>query len=274
MADCLEQPMSPADAYLHQVKQIPLLDAVEERELAARIASGDSEARDQLVRAHLYLAVRIARRYVGRGLCLQDLIEEGNLGLLRAVPRFDPARGVRFHVYATFWIRQAIRRALIFSTGAVRIPTKVVNLLARWRKTAARLEEELGRPPAREEIAGRLGLSPRRLALVRQALRVRDAGRLTDHEPESHALEELLADHRTELPERRLLQTEALTHLHNRLAELGEREATVLKLRFGLAAEEPNTLQEIGNRLGLTREGVRKLERKALSKLGARLQAS
>jgi RNA polymerase primary sigma factor len=269
----VEEPIGLSDAYLQQVKQIPLLDAAEERGLAVQIANGDAEARDQLVRAHLHLVIRIARRYVGRGLCLHDLIEEGNVGLLRAVPRFDPARGVRFSVYATFWIRQAIRRALIFSTGTVRIPTKIVNLLARWRKMAARLEEELGRPPQREEIAGRLNLSPRRLALVCRALEVRDAGYRTTREPDGSTLEEVLADHRTELPERHLLRTEALTHLRSRLAELGEREATVLRLRFGLASDEPNTLQEIGNRLGMTREGVRKLERKALSKLGACLQA-
>jgi RNA polymerase primary sigma factor len=270
---CLEEPTDLSPAYLRQIKQVPLLDAEEERQLAARIATGDREARDQLVRAHLYLVIRIARRYIGRGLGLQDLIEEGNVGLLRAVPRFDPTRGVRFYIYATFWIRQAIRRALIFSTGTVRIPTKIVGLLVRWRKATAQLQEELGRTPEREEIARRLNLSPRRLALVRQALQVRGAGFLTAHQGEGNVLEELLADHRTELPERHVLRTEALTHLRARLAELGEREAAVLRLRFGLSAEEPSTLQEIGDRLGMTREGVRKIERKALSKLSACLQA-
>src|SRR5262249_43415758 len=164
------------------------------------------------------------------------------------------------HVYATFWIRQAIRRALIFSTGTIRIPTKVIGLLARWRKAAAQLEEELGRTPEREEIARRLNLSPRRLALVSQAAQVRGTSDLTGHEGEGSVVEELLADHPTEVPERYVLRTEALTHLRDRLEELGEREATVLRLRFGLAAEEPSTLQEIGDRLGMTRQGGRKPE--------------
>lgn len=265
---------SPLDTYFCEIKGIPLLDAAEERELARRAADGDRQAHDRMVRANLRLVVSIARRYTGRGLCLQDLIEEGNLGLLQAVRRFDPARGVRFSTYATFWIKQSIRMALINTSRTIRVPAHVITLLTAWDRATAELQDELGRAPRKEEVARRLRWTGGELALVEKALRVRNASVLTDAEPDREsALDELLVDHRGEAPDRNLLAEDASNHLHGLLDQLEEREATVLRLRYGLSDEEPKTLRVIGERLGLTHERVRQIESRALSKLGARLRA-
>src|SRR5947209_8866765 len=153
---------SPLETYLREINETPLLNAEEEKQLAYRIEEGDSEARDRMVRANLRLVVNIARSYTGKGLGLQDLIEEGNLGLLRAVDGFDPSMNTRFSTYAAYWVKQAIRRAIVSTARAVRIPAYMAQLLGRWRRAAAELERELGRAPTPEEVAGRLGLSPRR----------------------------------------------------------------------------------------------------------------
>jgi RNA polymerase primary sigma factor len=265
---------SPQDSYFYEIRRIPLLNAQEERDLARRIAEGDRDAHERMVRANLRLVVSIARRYAGRGLCLQDLIEEGNLGLLQAVRRFDPARGVRFSTYATFWIKQAIRMALINTSRTIRVPAHVITLLAAWDRTTAELQEELGRTPRAEEVVRRLGWTGGELDLVQKALRVRNAGVLTDAQPDREsALDELLVDHRAEAPDRNLLAADTTSRVRDLLDQLEEREATVLRLRFGLTDEEPKTLRVIGERLGLTHERVRQIETRALSKLSARLRA-
>jgi RNA polymerase primary sigma factor len=265
---------SPLDTYFCEIKNIPLLSAAEERDLARRFANGDQEAHDLMVKANLRLVVSIARRYVNRGLCLQDLIEEGNLGLLQAVRRFDPERGIRFSTYATFWIKQAIRMGLINSSRMIRVPAHVVTLLAAWDRTSAQLQDRTGRTPRPEEVVHKLGWKGGEYALVEKALRVRNAGVLTDAEPDREsALHELLVDQRSEEVDRNLMAQDDCSRLQGMLDQLDEREATVLRLRFGLANEEPKTLRMIGERLGLTHERVRQIESRALSKLNARLRA-
>lgn len=265
---------APLDSYFCEIKRIPLLDAEEERELARSVQAGDREAHDRMVRANLRLVVSIARRYAGRGLCLQDLIEEGNVGLLQAVRRFDPERGVRFSTYATFWIKQAIRMALINTSRTIRVPAHVVTLLTAWDRATAALHEELGRTPTPDQIVRRLGWCGGERELVEKALRVRNAGVLSDAQQEREsALDELLVDYRGEAPDRNMQAADAARRVRDLLGHLEEREATVLRLRYGLTDEEPKTLRVIGERLGLTHERVRQIESRALSKLSARLRA-
>jgi RNA polymerase primary sigma factor len=266
---------SHLDLYFSEIRETPLLSATEERRLARRVEQGDVEARDQLIRANLRLVVSIARRYVNKGLCLSDLIEEGNLGLMKAVERFDPSRKIRFSTYATFWIKQAIRLALINTGRSIRVPAHTVALVTRWNQATHELQVELGRPPSPDEIARRLGLKPNQRELVDQALRVNELTTTSDHEEENGTyLSDTVVDHRSAAPDRHALEAEAVELLHTLLDELDEREAAVLRLRFGLRNQEPQTLRTIGQRLGLTYERVRQIETHALRKLGARLEAA
>src|SRR5919198_5516911 len=159
-----ESVQSPLETYLREINETPLLNAEEEKELAYRIEEGDTEARDRMVRANLRLVVNIARSYTGKGLGLQDLIEEGNLGLLRAVEGFDPSMNTRFSTYASYWIKQSIKRAVINTGKAVRLPAYMVELLVKWRRATAKLQDKLGRNPSNEEIAASLNLPKKKLA--------------------------------------------------------------------------------------------------------------
>src|SRR5688572_5859144 len=162
---------SPLETYLREINEMALLTADEEKMLAHRIAQGDEAARDRMVRANLRLVVNIARGYVGKGLSLQDLIEEGNLGLLRAVEGFDPEVGTRFSTYASYWIKQSIKRALVNTAKPIRIPAYMVELLCKWRRAAAELQDTLGRAPTVEEIAGALEIPKKKLAIVKKAIK-------------------------------------------------------------------------------------------------------
>src|SRR6201986_4524573 len=175
-----ESVQSPLETYLREINETPLLNADEEKALAYRIEDGDSQARDRMVRANLRLVVNIARGYTGKGLGLQDLIEEGNLGLLRAVEGFDPAMGTRFSTYASYWIKQSIKRALINSAKTIRIPAYMVELLSKWRRATARLTEELGRSPTPEEIGRVLGLPRKKLSIIKKAIKIYNATPPTD----------------------------------------------------------------------------------------------
>src|SRR6266852_4371878 len=156
---------SPLETYLREINETPLLNADEEKQLALRIEDGDSEARDRMVRANLRLVVNIARHYTGKGLSLQDLIAEGNLGLLRSVEAFDPSMNTRFSTYASYWIKQSIKRTLINTAKTIRIPAYMFELLSKWRQATAKLQEELGRAPKQEEIASSLHLSKKKLGI-------------------------------------------------------------------------------------------------------------
>ena len=263
---------SPLETYLREINETSLLTAEEEHELADRIAEGDVRARDRMVRANLRLVVNIARGYAGKGLSLQDLIEEGNLGLLRAVEGFDPSVGTRFSTYASYWIKQSIKRALINSAKTIRIPAYMVELLSKWRRANARLSEELGRTPTPEEIARVLGLPRKKLPIIKKAIRIYNSTPQTDQADAGWSLGEMIMDEQMKTPEDELVEEDVLKHVLRMIETMDWREATVLRMRFGLSNTEPHTLKEIGEQLGLTRERVRQIETEAISKLAASVE--
>ena len=258
---------TPLETYLREINETALLSAKEERELAVRIGAGDSAARDRMVRANLRLVVNIARGYSGKGLSLQDLIEEGNLGLLRAVEGFDPAVGTRFSTYASYWIKQSIKRALINTGKTIRIPAYMVELLSKWRRASARLTEELGRSPTPEEVARVLGLPKKKLPIIKKAIKIYNATPQTDQSEAGWTLSDMVMDERQVTPEDALVESDSLHHVMGMLDTMDPREATVLRMRFGLDDQEPRTLKEIGEKLGLTRERVRQIETEALNRM-------
>jgi RNA polymerase primary sigma factor len=263
---------TPLETYLREINETSLLSAADEQELAARIAQGDVAARDRMVRANLRLVVNIARGYSGKGLGFQDLIEEGNLGLLRAVEGFDPHMGTRFSTYASYWIKQSIKRALINSAKTIRIPAYMVELLCKWRRATSRLSEELDRTPTPEEIARMLGLAKKKLTIIKEAIRIYDSTPQTDQAEAGWSLGDMVMDQRSKSPDEELLELDALTHVMQLLDKLDPREALVLRMRFGLDDMTPRTLKEIGVQLNLTRERVRQIETEALGKLAEGLK--
>ena len=263
---------SPLETYLREINETKLLTPSDEQELAIAIGEGCAEARDRMVRANLRLVVNIARGYTGKGLGLQDLIEEGNLGLLRAVEGFDPAMGTRFSTYASYWIKQSIKRALINSSKTIRIPAYMVELLSKWRRASTRLGEELGRTPTPEEIARVLGLPRKKLPIIKKAIKIYNLTPQTDQAEAGWSLGEMVMDERSRTPEEELVEHDNMKHVMEQLQTMDPREATVLRMRFGLDNNEPRTLKEIGETLGLTRERVRQIETEALNKLADSLE--
>jgi RNA polymerase primary sigma factor len=260
---------APLETYLREINETSLLSADDEKRLARAIAAGDALSRDHMVRANLRLVVNIARGYANRGLPLPDLIEEGNLGLLRAVEGFDPDVGTRFSTYASYWIKQSIKRALINSGKTIRIPAYMVELLSKWRRATARLSEILGRTPTPEEIARLLGLARKKLPIIKKAIHVHTATPHTEQEDGGWSLGELLHDDGARCPADVLLDADTLAHVLERIDRLDDRAARIIRLRFGLGGGEPLTLKEIGAELGLTRERVRQIEAETLASLAA-----
>jgi RNA polymerase primary sigma factor len=264
---------NPLETYLRDINETSLLTAADEKRLAEAIGRGDALARDHMVRANLRLVVNIARGYANRGLPLPDLIEEGNLGLLRAVEGFDPKIGTRFSTYASYWIKQSIKRALINSGKTIRIPAYMVELLSKWRRASARLLDALGRTPTPEEIARMLGLARKKLPIIKKAIHVHQAVPQTE-QAEGWSLGELIRDENAKCPAEVLLDDDTLRHVLRRIDQLDPRAATIIKLRFGLGGGEPMTLKEIGGVLGLTRERVRQIEAETLASLALELDGS
>jgi len=259
---------SPLQIYLQDINDTPLLSAQEERALAERVAQGDPHAREHMVKANLRLVVNIARGYLGKGLSLEDLIEEGNLGLMRAVEGFDVEMETRFSTYASYWIKQSIRRAVMNNGKPIRLPAYMVSLMSKWRRASAVLADRLGRPPTPEEVGKALRLTRKKMEIVTQAIQINN---LTHHSESSaddrQILDDVLTDDRDKGPEALMMEADDLERVLNRLDALDDRESAVIRMRFGLGDREPMTLREVGETLGLTRERVRQLETLALRKL-------
>ena len=261
------------DQYLTEIGRFPLLSQEEERELAARVAAGDEEARTQLISCNLRLVVTIAKQYARqtRVLSLGDLINEGNLGLIKAAGRFDPDRGGKFSTYSAYWIRQVIRRALIYKTRMVRVPAYMVEMLSQWHRARVDLLQSLGRPPTLEEIADSCGIPRAKLRDIQRAMR---AGALTgrggDDAEETISLEEFVAAQATAHGASDVLAAELRTQDVDAILEscLSDREQLVIKMRYGLGdIEKPMTLRDVGRAIHLTRERVRQIEADAYRKL-------
>ena len=263
--DSKSRELGAMDLYLKEIRDDGLLSAAEECALARAIADGDRDASSRMIRANLRLVVRIARDYVGRGLSIEDLIGEGNLGLIRATEEFDPSFGTRFSTYASYWIKQAIRHALTNTTATIRLPAHMVTLLSKWRKAERGLNRELGQPATFDQIATALNLTDAQRILVdraRRASSLRPDGGNDNHDWSNDST----GDDRF-APDQAMEADDERRELRHRLDQLESRERTILVLRFGLDGDEPMTLKEVGLRLGVTREWVRKIEVRAVRKL-------
>ncbi len=266
---------SDLQLYLNDINKVPLLTAEEERELGWAIINDDCQAsRERMIRANLRLVVAIAKNYTNRGLTLTDLIEEGNIGLMRAVEGFDPAQGARFSTYASWWIKQAIKRALINARQPIHIPAYMVELIAKWKVASRELERELGVPPTIEQLADRMELPVKKVRIIKRAVKAfrtpAQEGNGSDGDLMSMA--DLVADSRTATPDESVLQNEEISVLRRLLETIDDREGTILRLRFGLDGREPLTLKQIADEVGISRERVRQIVDEALEKLNQRLQ--
>jgi len=268
----MSEVQSPLETYLREITETVLLTPEEELRLAKAVDAGDMEARDLMIRSNLRLVVNIARGFTGRGLGLQDLIEEGNLGLLRAVEGFDPAMGTRFSTYASYWIKQSIKRALINSSKTIRIPAYMVEILAKWQRASHRLLEDLGRTPTHEEVARLVGLPRKRLSLIKKAILINSLIPQFDQPEIGWTLNEIVADKRRYRPDEAMLASDNLAYVMEQIELMDPRDAAVVKMRYGLCGHETRTLKEIGARLGLTRERVRQIEIEVLNRLGESLE--
>ena len=260
---------SPLQIYLHEINSTALLTAGEEKELAERVALGDPYAREHMVKANLRLVVNIARGYLGKGLSLEDLIEEGNLGLMRAVEGYDGMMDTRFSTYASYWIKQSIRRSVMNNGKPIRLPAYMVSLLAKWRRATAVLADRLGRPPTPDEVGKALKLSKKKVGIVAKAIRINNLIQRPEggDDDGGFLIDDVVTDDRIRSPDDLLGEADDLERIFSRIDQLDLREATVIRMRFGLEPYAPMTLREIGENLGLTRERVRQLETLALSKL-------
>ena len=254
--------------YLREIGKIPMLSAEEELDLARRVVDGDKIAKDKMAEANMRLVVSIAKRYVGRGLDLLDLIQEGNTGLLRAVEKFDPDKGFKFSTYATWWIRQAITRAIADQARTIRIPVHMVETINKLLRTQRRLTQELNREPTNEEIAAAMEIEVDKvehIMKIKQDISSLDAS-IRDDEEES-VLADFIEDEDTISPEESATNQLLKEQVKGMLGALTDREQKILKLRFGLEDGKQHTLEEVGQEFSVTRERIRQIEAKALAKL-------
>ncbi len=257
--------------YLHEIDEAPLLSLKEEQQLGMEIIERNEPiARERLVRSNLRLVVNMAKRYAGRGLGISDLIEEGNLGLIKAVDYFDPRRGTRFSTYASWWIKQSIKHALLRDVQPVHIPTYMVALINQWRHTAAELESKIGKEPTIADIADIMHIPLRKAKAINEIVQVlsgiQDETSDSDLEQDSQ-LESIIGDESFVNPEHSLSLQEEQQKAVRLLDEIEPREAAVLRLHYGIGQQKPVSLKEIGRKLNLTRERIRQIQRSALSKL-------
>ena len=265
---------STLQIYLEEINATPLLTADQEKELARKIINdNDPQARDHMIRSNLRLVVNIAKKFSNRGMPLPDLIAEGNLGLMRAVEGFDPEQGSRFSTYASWWIKQAIKRALINSVQPIHIPAYMVEMIARWKQASLELEEELGRQPNLDEMSHALQVPPRKVKIIKRAVKAFAAPSQNASGDEALSLNEMLEDEKTPRPDEIVFNEDELATIKKLLDQIDEREAEILRLRFGLNRDEPMTLKDIGKCVGLTRERVRQIEKETLDKLNQILTA-
>lgn len=256
--------------YLREIGKIPLLSNEEEVDLAYRIVKGEKKAKDKMVEANMRLVVSIAKRYSGRGLDFLDLIQEGNTGLLRAVEKFDPDKGFKFSTYATWWIRQAITRAIADQARTIRIPVHMVETINKVLRATRKLTNELNREPSVEEIAKEMGMEPEKVDYVmkiKQDIASLDATVGRDGDDEDSVLGDFIEDEGRVSPEDAAAAQMLKEQIAEILSSLSEREQKVVKLRFGIGGGRPHTLEEVGAEFSVTRERIRQIEAKALSKL-------
>jgi len=253
--------------YLKDIRKTPLLTFEQEQALAKRVALGDEEARARMIESNLRLVIVIGKRYINRGLPFPDIIEEGNLGLIRAVEKFQHQRGFRFSTYAWWWIRQSIERAIVNQVRIIRLPVHVSEVVNKYTRTVRNLTQQLGREPVAREIAREMRISVHRVRAVSQI--VRDVcsleARIGDQEEET--LKDVLSDDHAPSSENSYDDGRRKKHINEWISRLPAKERKVLELRYGLNREEPLTLMNIGKRFGLTRERVRQIEQEAISKL-------
>lgn len=253
--------------YLREIGQVKLLTPQEEIELAARIKKADKKAREQMIKANLRLVVKIAHDYEGLGLPLLDLINEGNIGLMKAVERFDPAKGGKLSTYGSWWIKQSIKRALANQSKTIRLPVHLVDKISKMRRTAMKLQEEFGREPTDEELGEELGISAARVAQLRTAA-IRPASLDAPiGDDDSNNFAEVVQDENADTPYEQLEEKTVNKMLHEMIKTLDPREATILRYRFGLDGGTEKTLEEVGEKFGVTRERVRQIQNIALNKL-------
>ena len=256
--------------YLREIGKIPLLSAEEEMELAHRVVQGDKKAKDKMAEANMRLVVSIAKRYSGRGLDFLDLIQEGNTGLLRAVEKFDPDKGFKFSTYATWWIRQAITRAIADQARVIRIPVHMVETINKLLRTQRRMTQELNREPTIEELSKELDMEPDKIEYVmkiKQDIHSLDAGVGRDGDEEDSVLGDFIEDEDTATPEESASSQLLKEQVQGILASVSDREQKIIKMRFGLENGKSHTLEEVGQEFAVTRERIRQIEAKALAKL-------
>ena len=256
--------------YLREIGKIPLLSAEEEMALARRIIEGDKKAKDKMAEANMRLVVSIAKRYSGRGLDFLDLIQEGNTGLLRAVEKFDPDKGFKFSTYATWWIRQAITRAIADQARTIRIPVHMVETINKLLRTQRRMTQELNREPTIDELAKELDMEPEKIEYVikiKQDISSLDAGAGRDGEDDDSVLQDFIVDEDTVSPEDSASNQLLKEQVQDILSSLSDREQKIVRMRFGLDNGKNHTLEEVGQEFAVTRERIRQIEAKALAKL-------